>query len=316
MAAALSSLALVAAVAAVPTASAKGPTYSAHLTVPSSAGPHSPKVSFVSGFGRYVSISSYGAGPLSATYEGRGRTSRRGVVGDIGRFGSVDLRFEAEGKPKTMPRPRRCSGGPRTWTRWEGTFSGSIRYRPDAGFERIVLPHARIEGSLETVPKWNCDGTSPPQEPHFDPGEDGVLVGASDCDGRSFSASGERHPPAAGGGAERVIDFSAAWTKPASDAQVTYFVSAIGDHDSFLFDEALTVGTLRPPPPFHGEATLARGPDGRWTLTGDLSARFPGHTARLAGAAFETFVDTYRPKPGTAYAFSVAFGCEGPERGR
>lgn len=63
----------------------------------------------VSGFGKEVSIvaPTTRRDSLFARYSGPGRTTRRGVFGRLGRFGSVALRFQPEGKPSgVVRRPR------------------------------------------------------------------------------------------------------------------------------------------------------------------------------------------------------------------
>ncbi len=75
------------------------------------------RIGSVSGFGKEVSIlaATTRRGSLFARYSGPGRTTRRGVFGSLGRFGSVALRFQPEGKPSRRPRPDSCTGGQKDW---------------------------------------------------------------------------------------------------------------------------------------------------------------------------------------------------------
>lgn len=238
---------------------------------------------------------------LSARYSGPGRTTRRGVFGRLGRFGSVALRFQPEGKPSRVRRPDSCTGGPKVWVAWKGTFRGSIRFDPDAhphGFART----GSFAGEVETVPRWHC----PQASPNFDPGAGGVNVNATNCDGRGFDANVEvdpaTPPPPPGDGEATPADFSASWTKSVGIARVTYLIFVEGGADTAVFSDDLSEGTIKPPWPFHGEATIRRqGED--WEWSGSLSARFPGRTVRLAGPGFEPIVTTFKPRPYTSFLF-------------
>lgn len=269
------------------------------------------RISSVLGLGKEISI----VAPttrrdwLFARYSGPGRTTRRGVFGRLGRFGSVALRFRPEGKPSRMPRPDSCTGGPKVWVTWNGTFRGSIRFDPDAhlpGFART----GSFAGQVETVPRWHCPQAVKP--PTFDPGAGGIYVDATNCDGRSFGATVEvdptTPPPPPGDGEATPAYFSASWTKSVGIARVSYSVSVEGGADTAVFSDDLSEGTIKPPSPFHGQATIRRQGEG-WEWSGSLSARFPGRTVQLAGAGFEPFVTTFKPRPNTSFFFAHAVRC-------
>lgn len=246
---------------------------------------------------------------LFARYSGPGRTTRQGVFGRLGRFGSVALRFQPEGKPSRVRRPDSCTGGPKVWVAWKGTFRGSIRFDPDAhlpGFART----GSFAGEVETVPRWHCPEAVRP--PSFDPSAGGIDVDATNCDGRSFDANVEidpaTPPPPPGDGEATPADFSASWTKSVGIARVTYSISVEGGADTAVFSDDLSEGTIKPPSPFHGEATIRRqGED--WEWSGSLSARFPGRTVRLAGPGFEPIVTTFKPRPYTSFLFAYDVRC-------
>ena len=114
---------------------AKGARYAASVQLRESR----TRIGSVSGFGKEVAI----VAPTSrrdslARYSGPGRTTRRGVFGRLGRFGSVALSFRRKGGPPGCPARllhRRAEG----LGDMEGTFRGSIRFDPDAhlpGFAR------------------------------------------------------------------------------------------------------------------------------------------------------------------------------------
>jgi hypothetical protein len=286
---------------------AQGARYAANVQVRESP----TRIGLVSGFGKEVSIvaPTTRRHSLFARYSGPGRTTRRGVFGRLGRFGSVALRFQSEGKPSMMRRPDSCTGGPKVWVTWKGTFSGSIRFDPDEHLHGFVRKGS-FEGTVQTVPRWNCPRASKP--PSFDPSAGGIDVDATNCDGRSFDANVEVKPatPPPPGEDEEATPayFTASWTKSVGIAQVTYSISVEGGADTAVFSDNLSEGTIQPPAPFQGQATLRRQAEG-WEWNGSLSARFPGRTIRLAGPGFEPFVTTFKPRPNTFFVFAYDVRC-------
>jgi hypothetical protein len=64
---------------------------------------------------------------------------------------------------------------------------------------------------------------------------------------------------------------------------------AVGPQSSFSSDPRVSYGTVRPPAPFRGSATLSRGPHGTRSWTGTLTATFPGEApVSLVGPQFHT----------------------------
>jgi hypothetical protein len=188
-------------------------------------------------------------------------------------------------------------------------FRGSIRFDPDAhlpGFARA----GSFAGQIETVPRWHCPrGVKPPS---FDPGAGGIVVDTTNCDGRSFDANVEvdpaTPPPPPGDGEATPADFSASWTRSVGIARVSYSISVEGGADTAVFADDLSEGTIKPPSPFHGQATIRRQGEG-WEWSGSLSARFPGRTVRLTGPGFEPFVTTFKPRAYTSFLFAYAARC-------
>jgi hypothetical protein len=298
--------AVTCAAVAVLAAPAQGARYVAELQVPQH---HHGGGVLVSGDGKEVSITRFGAfrSPLSARYSGPGRTTRQGLSGRLGRFGSVRLHFAPEGKPRRTTRPKSCTGGPRVWVAWDGTFTGTVRFAPDAnlhGFTRT----GTFKGSVQNVPRWHCQGQE--WQPEFDPHAGGVVVDALNCDGRSFQATVEVKPATAllPGEPATTAGFAASWTKSVGIAEVTYAISVEGGPDTAVFSDDLSEGTITPPPPFHGEAKIVK--QGKsWTWTGSLSARFPGQTVNLTGDGFKAYAMTFKPRPSTAFLFAVSERC-------
>jgi hypothetical protein len=270
------------------------------------------RIGSVLGSGKEVSIVAPTARRdfLFARYSGPGRTTRRGIFGRLGRFGSVALRFRPEGKPSNVVgRPDSCTGGPKVWVTWKGTFRGSIRFDPDAHLRGFVR-RGSFEGAVQTVPHWHCPRALKP--PTFDPGAGGIDIDATNCDGRSFDANVEvdpaTPPPPLGDGEATPAHFNASWTKSVGIARVTYSIWVEGGADTAVFSDDLSEGTIKPPSPFHGQATIRRQGEG-WEWSGSLSARFPGRTVRLAGPGFEPIVTTFKPRPNTSFSFLHAVRC-------
>jgi hypothetical protein len=190
---------------------------------------------------------------------------------------------------------------------WQGKFSGAVRFAPDAhlrGFTRA----GSFAGSLQTLPRWHCGPEEPP--PVFDPDAGGVDINAFNCDGRAFGANVEVKPATLPSPDEpqTPASFSASWTRTVGIAKVTYSIFVEGGPETAVFSGALSRGTIRPPSPFRGEATILKQGDG-WTWSGSLSARFPGRTVRLAGPGFEPRVRTYTPRPSTSFLFAYSVRC-------
>ncbi len=199
----------------------------------------------------------------------------------------------------------------------KGTFKGSIGFDPDAhlpGFART----GSFAGQIETVPRWHCPAFLKP--PTFDPGAGGINVNATNCDdGRNFGASVEvdpaTPPPPPGDGEATPAAFSASWTKSIGIARVSYSISVEGGAGTAVFSGDLSEGTIKPPSPFHGQATIRRQGEG-WEWSGSLSARFPGRTVRLTGRALSPSCRPSsrvltRPSP-----FSTRCAAERPPRSR
>jgi hypothetical protein len=304
--AALAGLVAIVSVAAL-ASPAQGAKYAASVQVHENP----TRIGSVSGFGKEVSIvaPTTRRDSLFARYSGPGRTTRQGMFGRLGRFGSVALRFQPEGKPSRVRRPDSCTGGPKAWVTWKGTFSGSIRFDPDAHLPGFVRKGS-FEGTVQTVPRWHCPRASKP--PSFDPSAGGINVDATNCDGRSFDANVEvdpaTPPPPPGDGEATPANFNASWTKSVGIARVTYSISVEGGADTAVFSDDLSEGTIKPPSPFHGEATIRRRGEG-WEWSGSLSARFPGRTIHLTGPGFKPFATTFTPRPYTSFIFVYEVRC-------
>jgi hypothetical protein len=287
--------------------SAQGAAYDAEVQVGSGA-----RGIVISASGDQVTAiaGSRGRDSVSGYYTGPGRVTTHGVSGRLGRFGSVRLRFQPEGKPEKTRRPGACSGTPRVYETWEGTYTGSVRFSPDGNL-RGYIGKGTWKGSMGTALRWRCKGEE--GKPEFDPEAGGVVVDAATCEGPYFQANVEVDPasprPPPGDGTWTTADFSAGWTKTVGIAQVTYAISVEGGPKTALFADDLSEGTLRPPAPFHGEATIRRAGE-TWEWSGDLTARFPGHTALLTGPEFKPYVSTYEPRPNTAYLFGFSLRCK------
>jgi hypothetical protein len=161
---------------------------------------------------------------------------------------------------------------------------------------------------VRNLPRWHCPTGE--GHPRFDPHAGGVVIDAANCDGRGLLASVEVKPatPPSPDEPPKPAYFYAFWRKSVGVATVSYSISTEGGPETALFSEDLSEGTLKPPPPFHGEAHIAKQGEG-WVLTGSLSAHFPGQTVSLTGPGFQPRVGTFEPRPFTIFQFDFSEGC-------
>lgn len=124
----------------------------------------------------------------------------------------------------------------------------------------------------------------------------------------TWKSSRRRHRPPQEDEEATSAYFSASWTKSVGIAHVTYSISVEGGADTAVFSDDLSEGTIQPPAPFHGQATIRRQGEG-WEWSGSLSARFPGRTVHLTGPGFEPLVTTFNPRPYTFFAFAYDVRC-------
>jgi hypothetical protein len=223
-------------------------------------------------------------------YSVKGRVTSSRVVADLGRFGSVSVRFRRTGKPARIPaHPAGCSG--KVALRWRGVFTGSVAFLPEAGWPRVSRRTIRRRGWLTFTPGRTCRGVSEPPGPPRGTHGNGVYLEAHDGGSRTFSVLGERPriPPGSTTVEQRAPEFTTSWKGHIGRVQIEDRLFNLGGATASLrFDEALTTATVEPPPPFYGTATLTRDTSGATQWTGSLGVSFFGRQVPLAGSAFRS----------------------------
>lgn len=98
--------------------------------------------------------------------------ARDRIDGDLGRFGSVSVRFSPRGEPYRLPRYPWCTGpGP---TIQPGIVRGKFRFRGERGYARAVAHQAKAElettrGSAATTGKKDAASTRRATSPSSTP---------------------------------------------------------------------------------------------------------------------------------------------------
>lgn len=219
-------------------------------------------------------------------YQSSARVSAGEVRAGLGRFGRIAVRFEPSGKvEKIQPFPG-CTGDPLVSSK--GVFVGTIRIRGEGDFKKVDT--GRAFGTVTSGGRWKCrEGHQPAHAPE---GTDkGVLLAVARGT-LEFVAVGwrsrEQGPPIFPDERTGTL-FIASTHETCGPVTVSRFAFAFGRESSFLFDEALTSATVKPPPPFHGTATFQRDPvTGAVGWTGSLGVSLIGGDASLTGPGFKS----------------------------
>lgn len=222
----------------------------------------------VQGEGRRVSLS-VARGWAFTSYAVRGRTSIAGIEARFGNRGRVSVEFRPSGDLSRKSPPRKCTGRDRV-TRW-GVFVGTIEFVGERGYTEVDTIRAR--GSTRNAYRWECKIS--PDIPMPPEGSSDVLtlLEAKTREGGQleFGAFALRSPEERG-----FTWFFAESRGPRGRMQVSRQALAPGLERTFIFDEALSLGTVKPPKPFDGTGVFQRNPDGSSTWTGSLTVSFPG----------------------------------------
>jgi len=213
-------------------------------------------------------VLSVSRGPASASYEVRGRFSRRGIEARFGRFGRVDVEFRPSGKVVREGPYGGCRGRPAV--RRIGVFAGTIRFRGEHGYTKISAAQAR--GGIESALKWRCklgNGGGGDRESEADVT---TILQARTRHGRlGFAAITLRAP-----GERGLTAFFAGSDEHRGRMHVERAAFAFSRRRTFIFDEFLTSATVKPPKPFDGAGLFRRGPGGSTSWRGDLTVSLPG----------------------------------------
>jgi hypothetical protein len=211
-------------------------------------------------------------------YGGRGRVTKQRIEASFGRLGSVSVHFHPSGRVRHVHLAGNCDHSPRVVSAGLGTFVGSIRFRGEAGYTKVIAHRANggIGDPLAITPE-PCEG--------FNEKRQSVTLEAR-IPSRGFSFSAEANSPWVN---QRPRFFEVTSFEEKRPIPVARLVWITGPEADFVWNEALTSATVTPPPPFSGAGTLQSDADGSLSWSGLLSVQMPGlGQVALTGPAFET----------------------------
>lgn len=221
----------------------------------------------------------------STTYVARGTAGPNGIHANFRQFGRVDVKFHPTAEA-ARGLPPDCFGGTTGAATVPGYFTGTVDFRGQGGY---TVGHAsRVKGEVVLPPTEQCPlvagGANPLLEDpsaELPPSKTRMTLAALDKAGTGGLLFVARRAGKAGFYAERF--------GTVGRIGLLSYDYALAPRSTFTSDPQVSFGTVRPPKPFVGSATLSRGPDGKRSWTGDLAATFPGgETVPLTGTEFHT----------------------------
>jgi hypothetical protein len=232
----------------------------------------------------------------------RGRV--RVVLPSLGR---VSLRFKPNGKLRAHSQGNQCRGEPRV-TEY-GTFRGTVSLEGEGGYFKIAARHAA--GSVTQVPRAVCRGASGKGDDEVDPrweylspsfgfsyspgnGSIALLYASSRTTHRTI---GIRVAHSEGDPAGAEVDVQALELRHgmAIGRSANIFGQVPGTLTTSLPGEHPASATLKPPAPFHGEASYLENSSTSHSWTGDLSVSLLGLDLPLTGRQFRTSLCVVSP---------------------
>lgn len=221
----------------------------------------------------------------STTYVARGTVGAHGVHASFRQFGRVDVRFHPTAEA-VRGLPSDCLGGSTGAATIPGYFTGTVDFHAQ---DRYTVGHAhRVKGEVVLPPTEQCPLVAGGTNPLFEgPGTElpqaktRMTLTALDKSGTGGLLFVARREGKSGFFAERF--------GTVGRIGILSYAYALGPRSTFRSDPRVSFGTVRPPKPFVGSATLRRGPHGKRSWTGNLEATFPGdERVPLTGEAFHT----------------------------
>ncbi|HKZ13689.1 MAG TPA: hypothetical protein VJL81_07585 [Solirubrobacterales bacterium] len=221
----------------------------------------------------------------STTYVARGVSGQNGIHADFHQFGRVDLTFHATA-PAVRGLPPDCFGGTTGAATIPGYFTGTLDFEGQGGY--TAARSHRIRGEVVLPPTEQCPlvagGANPLREDPaaaLPPSQTRMTLSALDKAGTGGLLFVARREGKTGYYAERFGTVGRIGL-----LSVAY---AVGPQSSFASNPQNSFGTVHPPAPFSGSATLSRGTGGKRSWTGTLAATFPGENpVTLVGPQFHT----------------------------
>jgi hypothetical protein len=220
----------------------------------------------------------------STTYVARGTAGANGIHANFRQFGRVDVGFHRTAEA-VRGLPPDCFGGTTGAATIPGYFTGTVDFH---GQGRYTVGHARrVKGEVVLPPTGQCPlvagGANPLAEGpgELPPAKVRMRLSALDKEGTGGLLFVARRAGKTGFYAERF--------GTVGRIGLLSYDYALGPRSSFTSDPQVSFGTVHPPEPFVGSATLRRGPGGKRSWTGDLAATFPGgEVVPLTGPQFHT----------------------------
>jgi hypothetical protein len=221
----------------------------------------------------------------STTYVARGVAGPNGIHANLHQFGRVEVTFHATA-PAARGLPPDCFGGTTGAATVPGYFSGLVEFEGQGGYT-AVRTH-RVRGEVVLPPTEQCPlvagGANPLiEDPNaaLPPANTRMTLSALDKAGTGGLLFVARRAGKTGFYAERF--------GTVGRIGLLSLAYALGPRSSFTSDPQVSYGSVHPPAPFSGSATLRRQPGGKRSWTGTLAATFPGEEAvPLTGPQFHT----------------------------
>lgn len=221
----------------------------------------------------------------STTYVARGVSGPNGIHANFHQFGRIDLTFHATAEA-VRGLPPDCFGGTTGAATIPGYFTGTLDFEGQGGYT-AVHSH-RIRGEVVLPPTEQCPLVAGGANPLFEdpaaelpPANTRMSLYALEKAGTGGLSFFARREGKTGYIAERY--------GTVGRIGIVSVAYAVGPKSSFASNPQVSFGTVRPPAPFSGSATLSRGPTGKRSWTGTLAATFPGaDPVALVGPQFHT----------------------------
>jgi hypothetical protein len=221
----------------------------------------------------------------STTYVARGTAGPNGIHANFHQFGRIEVKFHRTA-PAARGLPPDCFGGTTGAATIPGYFTGTVDFEGQGGY--TAIDSHRIRGEVVLPPTEQCPlvagGANPLVEDpsaELPPAKTRMTLSALEKSGTGGLLFVARRAGETGFYAERF--------RTVGRIGLLSLAYALGLRSSFASDPQVSYGTVRPPAPFVGTATLRREAGGRRSWTGTLAAAFPGEEpVSLVGPQFHT----------------------------